>query len=318
MWYSGLLELQGTWGESLPQLVQSSWSPTRAGLTNPVLSPAAEQYLLDRVAPFEASSAATDPSRASLQAAVRCSGGVLRALAFLQIRMLLRHGKVPVEPPLSSGMCTVGPGINEGNDLSMEGREFVPCRVSFQKGVEQTCYFFVRGAREVPDPGPDGRVPSQLCSPQIVLAVPAPEDPTVARVLSAAPLMGARPEVDRRHPRWLHVHVRPPLSDLVRTVSGVPPTSVLGMLRRTSMRDGHWVLAFSDGDKSQAACELCDRAVEQERRLVRGILDQLLEESLRPDWLLSASSVSAAPAMASAVATDPLPSVVDPDAIIDS
>jgi hypothetical protein len=36
--------------------------------------------------------------------------------------------------------------------------------------------------------------------------------------LSVAPLLGAAAAVDVAHPRWLHVHVRPPARGLIKTV----------------------------------------------------------------------------------------------------
>jgi hypothetical protein len=37
-------------------------------------------------------------------------------------------------------------------------------------------------------------------------------------VVSVAPLMGAEPYVDANHPRWLHVHVRPPVRGLLKVI----------------------------------------------------------------------------------------------------
>lgn len=49
----------------------------------------------------------------------------------------------------------------------------------------------------------------------VVLADPGPT-PLSGLVLSLAPLMGADAEVDRSHPKWLHVHVRPPVRGLLK------------------------------------------------------------------------------------------------------
>ena len=49
----------------------------------------------------------------------------------------------------------------------------------------------------------------------VVLADPGQQSNTGV-VLSLAPLLGANPEVDRSHPRWLHVHVRPHVRGLLK------------------------------------------------------------------------------------------------------
>lgn len=319
-----LAECEGTWGESIPQLLRSSWAASRMGISSPGLSASAEQYLLDRttlaaggaIPPGDTpahgpANPAVDPAKASLQVAIQCTGNVLRALTILQIRALLRNGRVPTEPPFPAESCHLQSATQEGVEISMEGREHLVCKVSFQKGLEQTVYFFTRPSWEkwsggdspvsvAASPSTANRLHGssrlgrdsvngdggsnhshahgnagcatarRLCSPQIVLGVPI--DDFNARVLATAPLYGARPEVDKRHGRWLHVHVRPPLADLVRSVSSVPPLAAQAMLRRTSMRDGHWVLAFPDAERSHAARELVERALQAEQAAVRTIL----------------------------------------------
>ena len=49
----------------------------------------------------------------------------------------------------------------------------------------------------------------------VILADPGQQSNS-AVVLSIAPLLGADTAVDRSHPRWLHVHVRPPVRGLLK------------------------------------------------------------------------------------------------------
>lgn len=49
----------------------------------------------------------------------------------------------------------------------------------------------------------------------VVLADPG-QQPNSGLVLSLAPLMGAAAQVDSSHPKWLHVHVRPPVRGLLK------------------------------------------------------------------------------------------------------
>ncbi len=46
----------------------------------------------------------------------------------------------------------------------------------------------------------------------------APSSGAADAALSVAPLLGAAAAVDAAHPRWLHVHVRPPARGLIKTV----------------------------------------------------------------------------------------------------
>ena len=51
-------------------------------------------------------------------------------------------------------------------------------------------------------------------------------------VLSHAPLMGSDPVIDESHNRWLHIHVRPPVSGMLKarhcSSSPQPPCSTCG------------------------------------------------------------------------------------------
>ena len=49
----------------------------------------------------------------------------------------------------------------------------------------------------------------------VVLADPGQQHKS-GLVLSLAPLMGAAAQVDSSHPKWLHVHVRPPVRGLLK------------------------------------------------------------------------------------------------------
>lgn len=55
----------------------------------------------------------------------------------------------------------------------------------------------------------------------VLLAEPRQEAGSGA-VLSLAPLVGADPQLDRAHPRWLHIHVRPPVRGLLKLLKVTP------------------------------------------------------------------------------------------------
>lgn len=81
----------------------------------------------------------------------------------------------------------------------------------------------MRGAGE---PGPAAAAPASgaAAAPDIMHCVPSVLLATGAGgygeragvVVSVAPLMGADPDIDKSHDRWLHVHVRPPVRGLLK------------------------------------------------------------------------------------------------------
>lgn len=69
--------------------------------------------------------------------------------------------------------------------------------------------------------GGAGAADALTAAPAVVLveaAVDVGIDLGGGSALSVAPLLGAAAAVDAAHPRWLHVHVRPPARGLIKTV----------------------------------------------------------------------------------------------------
>ena len=66
------------------------------------------------------------------------------------------------------------------------------------------------------------------------------------------------PAVDEAHPRWLHIHVRPPVPGLLKVLKASGVGSTLSNLGR-QLHDGHWVLSFADGERAAAARDLVDQ-----------------------------------------------------------
>ena len=74
----------------------------------------------------------------------------------------------------------------------------------------------------------------------VVLADPG-QQPNSGMVLSLAPLMAANAEVDRSHPKWLHVHVRPPvrgLLKLLKVTMAVTPRLIIKHRLQTCVAHG--------------------------------------------------------------------------------
>ena len=99
----------------------------------------------------------------------------------------------------------------------------------------------------------------------VLLSDPAPMRLGAGIVLAVAPLAGVDPYIDRSHANWLHLRVRAPLSSLL-VASGVGDFR-LGHRDPAARKlaDGHWTLAFADGERAGAARDLIARAAEQLR-----------------------------------------------------
>mmetsp|Transcript_40131 Transcript_40131/g.128207 ORF Transcript_40131/g.128207 Transcript_40131/m.128207 type:complete len:114 (-) Transcript_40131:36-377(-) len=95
-------------------------------------------------------------------------------------------------------------------------------------------------------------------------------------VLAVAPLAGVDPYIDRAHANWLHLRVRAPAASLL-VASGVGDSRLgPGDPAARKLADGHWTLAFSDGERAGAARDLIARAAEQLRARCGGEVEPLL------------------------------------------
>jgi len=115
-------------------------------------------------------------------------------------------------------------------------------------------------------------------SPAIVLGEASATRLHTGVVLSTAPLMGGAPYVDPNVPRWLHVHVRPSVRGLLRLMheAQLRKGGLLNTLR--SLADGHWVLAFQNGDR----CRDAHGKVQQHTAQLRGLYKQLAHAFISP------------------------------------
>ena len=95
--------------------------------------------------------------------------------------------------------------------------------------------------------------------------------------MSVAPLLAAAPAVDAAHPQWLHVHVRPQGSVMLRTLNAGPEGAELSAMER-QLAEGHWVLAFADGGSAQKAVDVVSNAAKEVRAAHSAALAPLLKE----------------------------------------
>ena len=113
------------------------------------------------------------------------------------------------------------------------------------------------------------------CLPVAVLADPSPSKPNAGVVLSVAPLLGADPVPDAKVSKWLHVHVRPSVRGLLRVLRSASHKKGGFLAAMRQLADGHWVLAFPDGEKAAAAQNLVQQHGGKLRELYKELLSPL-------------------------------------------
>ena len=123
--------------------------------------------------------------------------------------------------------------VKESCEVDLSNSVTIRCTVAFAKGQERSVYFTVYGLPPT-EPSPltsskagDSRLWIDVAKyvPVVILAAPSQTHVNAGTVLSVAPLLGTDPAVDGRHPRWLHLHVRPPVRRFVRAIKvRSPPT----------------------------------------------------------------------------------------------
>ena len=109
----------------------------------------------------------------------------------------------------------------------------------------------------------------------LLLIEPMPRKLGAGTVRAVAPIISSQARTDTRHPEWLHVYVRAPLSSL----------SSLDKNQRVNGRrliDGQWTLAFPDEAAGGAALDMVlthhTRLVSFVRDAVRPLIANVEEE----------------------------------------
>ncbi|KAK3031958.1 hypothetical protein RJ639_037119 [Escallonia herrerae] len=109
----------------------------------------------------------------------------------------------------------------------------VPCRIAFERGKERHfCFLAI----------------SMGTSGWIVLAEELPLKPHYGAVRVVAPLAGCKPRIDDKHPRWLHLRIRPSTIPFIDAAHGKAKTKALV--------DGRWTLAFRDEESCKSALSM--------------------------------------------------------------
>ncbi|XP_020235670.1 protein TRANSPARENT TESTA 9 [Cajanus cajan] len=196
----------------------------------------------------------------------------------LQIFTLGRH--VPEQPliyppgdlPANSRAQTSGldiSGPKPGTEVSLVNA--VPCRIAFERGKERHfCFLAI----------------SVGTSGWLVLAEELPMKKPYGVVRVAAPLAGCNPRIDDKHPRWLHLRIRP--SSLPVLDPAKFNVHAQGKLKTKAFVDGRWTLAFRD----EESCKTASSMILEEINLLSDEVHRRLKPLLNLETTLDLSGLS--------------------------
>ncbi|KAG6525985.1 hypothetical protein ZIOFF_015959 [Zingiber officinale] len=175
------------------------------------------------------------------------TGGTLSDLPNIQSSLV----SLEISRAKTSGLDAVVP--NPGSEICLV--DAIPCRIAFERGKERHfCLLAI----------------SRGTSGWILLAQESPIRQQGGIVRVAAPLSSSDPKIDEKHPKWLHLRIRPstlPFLDPARSDS-------FNKGKTKNLIDGRWTLAFNDEEACKAAEAMLVEEInlqrsEVERRLIR-------------------------------------------------
>eukprot|EP00897_Mesotaenium_endlicherianum_P003075 jgi/Mesen1/2796/ME000170S01896 len=261
-------ELVECWCDLIPSAIEEEWKFCRKAFETPSLQKDSSIVLMPNSVPLISKG---DVSSAALGERMRTSVKVFVALC--QIRLLLQEGTLPESPPAATpsppdeSARTGRRGITLGHllegtelDLTATPGDAMPCKVAFERGKERAVLLLVS---------------SEAALGCLLLAetLPRPHE-VVIRVV--APLAGSKPEVDRKHKKWLHLRIRSP--QLPPADAGtLGAQSTFGLKPRAKrLADGRWTLAFQDEEQCRTARLAVLEEICVQSNLVREMLEPLL------------------------------------------
>uniref|UniRef100_M4D6R4 FPL domain-containing protein n=1 Tax=Brassica campestris TaxID=3711 RepID=M4D6R4_BRACM len=186
-----------------------------------------------------------------------------------QLKIFSLGRPLPEQPPIHppADRSETSRATTAGLDLTVPkpGTEVklvdaVPCRIAFERGKERNFSFLALSS-------------SSGVSGWIVLAEESLLKPDHGTVRVTAPLAGCNPRIDEKHPKWLHLRIRP------STLPFLDPTKrgVYEKLKSKGLVDGRWTLAFRDDDSCSSACSMVVHEIDLQCREVERRLKPLFD-----------------------------------------
>ncbi|KAJ6840358.1 uncharacterized protein M6B38_310315 [Iris pallida] len=177
---------------------------------------------------------------------------------------------LPDQPPLSSPISSPAPSRAKsvsldvlapkaGSELNID--KAVPCRIAFERGKERH-FSFLAISR-----GTSGWI-------LLLEELPLKQQRGVVRV--PAPLAGSDPVIDQKHPKWLHLRIRP------TTLPSLDPSKYEAIAKGKAkiLVDGRWTLAFRDEESCRVAESMVLEQMELQRSQVELKLKPLLDQDI--------------------------------------
>ncbi|KAG6505614.1 hypothetical protein ZIOFF_037979 [Zingiber officinale] len=255
-------EVKGAWCAALIPVLQDTWKICKRVLEAPSPPRDSRSILLP-------SQGCPSGGESSLGAAERMCEMVKVFVLQRQLLVFSRGGTLPdlsdIQSPLdsteisrakSSGLDALVP--KPGSEIGLV--DAVPCRIAFERGKERHFYFLAI---------------SRGTSGWILLAQESPVRQQGGIVRVTAPLSGSDPKIDEKHPKWLHLRIRPstfPFLDLAK-----PDVFNKGKVK--NLVDGRWTLAFKD----EEACKAAESMLVEEINLQQGEVEKRLKLLLDAD-----------------------------------
>ncbi|CAN8257621.1 unnamed protein product [Cochlearia groenlandica] len=233
-------EMKGTWPDLLITVLLDEWKKCKRVIEAPSPQKEPKSVLLQ----LDRSSSKDNPvSESSFTAGERLCE-VVKVFVLLHQLQIFSLGKpLPEQPPIhppaerseTSRAAIAGLEISAtrpGTEIKLV--DSVPCRIAFERGKERNFSFLAL---------------SSDVSGWIVLAEESLSKTDHGIVRVTAPLAGCKPRIDEKHPRWLHLRIRP------STLPFLDPTKrgVYEKLKTKGLVDGRWTLAFRDDESCNSA-----------------------------------------------------------------
>ncbi|KAG0475216.1 hypothetical protein HPP92_014902 [Vanilla planifolia] len=248
-------ETNGTWCDMLISVLNYEWKNCKRAIeaASPIKDP--KVMLLP-------SSTSSIGGESSFVEGERMSKIVKVFVLQCQLLIFSSGGLLSEQPPLKSLSSLVNAGAKTAgfDDLApkpgceINSENALPCRIAFERGKERH-FSFLAISRGV--------------SGWIILLEELPLNRQRGVIRVTAPLAGSDPRIDEKHPRWLHLRIRPP--NLPVLDSKLEP---FGKAKTKVLVDGRWTLAFKDDQ----VCKLAESMVIEEMHL----LQRQVEERLKP------------------------------------
>ena len=257
--------LGSTWSDCIPFVMQFYWNKQRAlSAGHGMQSCRASISSLEHISVLKKSDEELKSCRIHMKNdAKQILLQTMSLVACLQILQLVKNGTVDadykfVSPKLKSWTQFEKFETHVGHKLFSEN--VYPCTVAFSESEEQDVLLTIDcsyTAHEGTYDGPkskerwfDPPFPTTVLLEDTSLRPARPQE-----IISVAPIGGTSPQIDLIYPRWLHVHIRPQLSVMLKSISITPFGIDLAGLDK-AIDQGIWVLSFQSQQEAGQAYNL--------------------------------------------------------------